>query len=258
MKLRITADEMRQYCADARTSVEVGQPATKLMNEIFKRIKASADALIKAIDIDLVTLQAAQFGRNVTTGTNAAKTLNLPLATTTYNLSQGIPMLLNDMAENEICNTIDIVGSGLFNAMTKAQFMQCCAANGVNTSGVEFNFWHDINTNTGWGANQIGVFERGAVQLIQINKNDVFTGNMTGSVEYFKLALPVDCPECNGGFNMVEFDAKLKFNDCAPNIGWELTLSTNYGLYNLPTDAYQATDRLFANNGTYRYTVTNA
>lgn len=269
--LYISAADMAKYCADASATVMTDNKTavpTKFMNEFMEQITRSANALIVAIDKDLLAKQLANFGRNARTGSNAATTLNFPLSTTTNDLNQGIITLLNDMSLNEACNDYKIVGSGLFNNFDLQQFMKCCAQNGVDTSKWNnYTFYHDINAAGAWGANQIGVFEDRAVQLIDINKNNLFTGHFTGGSQLFTMTLPLDC--CAGGYESLTFDAQLKFIDCPTTVsiggvpttvnkGWVLTLGKAFDLWNIPANAYQATDRLFLNNGTYRYAVTNA
>lgn len=263
----IDAADMAKYCAEASKTVMVGKEPTKFMNEFMDQIKRAANALIVAIDKDLLTKQVANFGRNARTGSNAAATLNFPLTTTDNNLQQGIALLLSDMTVNEACAGYSIVGSGLFNNFDLQQFMKGLAQNGVDTSKWNnYKFYHDINASTVWGANQIGVFEDRAVQLVDINKNNLFTGMMTGASQLFSMTLPLDC--CGEGYDSLTFDAQLKFIDCPTEIniggvpttknkGWILMLGKAFDLWNIPANAYQATDRLFQNNGTYRYTVTN-
>lgn len=263
----IDAADMSKYCADASATVMVGKEPTRFMNEFIDQVKRMANALIVAIDKDLLTKQLANFGRNARTGSNAAATLNFPLDATVNNLAQGIALLLSDMSVNEACNDYSIVGSGLFNNFDKQQFLKGLASNGVDTSKWnDYTFYHDINASTVWGANQIGVFENKAVQLIDINKNNLFTGMDTGASQLFSMTLPLEC--CAGGYDSLTFDAQLKFIDCptevniggvptTKNKGWVLTLGKAFDLWNIPAAAYQATDRLYLNNGTYRYAVTN-
>lgn len=267
----IDAADMAKYCADASATVMAPgstKEPTKFMNEFMDQITRAANALIGAIDQDLLVKQLANFGCNARTGSSAAATLNFPLSTTNNDLTQGVLTLLNDMMVNEACNDYKIVGSGLFNNFDQQQFMKCCAQNGVDTSRWNnYKFYFDINAQAAWGENQIGVFEDKAVQLIDINKNNLFAGMKTGASELFSMTLPLDC--CAGGYEGLEFDAQLKFIDCPTEVniggvptiknrGWILMLGKAFDLWTIPSAAYQATDRLYLNNGTYRYTVTNA
>lgn len=264
----IDSADMAKYCADASQTQLVGKEPTRFMNEFMDQVQRSANALIVAIDKDLLTKQLANFGRNARTGSNIAAPLNFPLSTTNNDLNQGIMTLLNDMSINEACSDYSIVGSGLFNNFDKQQFMKGLAQNGVDTSRWDnYNFYQDQSAATIWGANQIGVFENRAVQFVDINKNNLFTGMKTGASEFFTMTLPVAC--CANGYDSLTFDAQLRFIDCpttisiaggAPvvkNKGWVLTLGKAFDLWNIPANAYQATDPLFLNNGTYRYAVTN-
>lgn len=270
---------MAQYCSDASQTVAIGQPSTMLMNEFIKDIMNTANALIGAINQDLLTLQAVKFGRNQVTGSNAAQTVNIPKDATQYDLSTGITKILADAMENEFCGNINIVGSGLMNNFTIQQIVSCCNAAGVDMSRFTgFNWYNDMYAKTAWGTNQVGVFSEGSVGLIDIVRYKGFRAGDKGVSQFFTLPLPVECPQCNGGYDGLVFDAQLKYFDCPQDIetdcegtvpierGYALILSKTFGLFNIPSDAYQneaiysdcGTDRLSGNNGTLRYTITNS
>lgn len=271
--------EMAKYCSDASRTVDVGQPATELMNEHLKDIMNAANGLIGAIDQDLLALQAVKFGVNAVTGSNSATTVNIPKDATQYDLSSGITKILADAQENEFCGNINIVGNGIMNNFAIQQLVSCCNAAGIDMSRFTgFRWYHDLYSKTAWGTNQIGVFSEGSVGLIDITRYQGFRAGDKGPSKFFTLPLPIECPNCNGGYDALVFDAQLKYFDCPQDIetecegtvpierGWALILSKTFGLFNIPQDAYQnegaygdcGTDRLSGNNGTLRYTVTNA
>lgn len=275
----IDDEEMARYCADASRTVMVGQPGTAIMQETMTNIMNSVNGLVGAINQDLLTLQAVKFGVNVVTGTNTAQAVNIPKDATQYDLSSGITKILADASENEFCGQIDIVGSGIFNNFNIQQLVSCCNAAGVDMSKFTgFRFYHDLYSKAAWGTNQVGVFSQGSVGLIDIIRYQGFRAGDKGVSQFFTLPLPVLCPNCNGGFDALEIDAQLKYFDCPQDIesecdgtvpinrGYALILSKTYGLFNIPSDAYQnasqyedcATDRLSGNNGTLRYTITNS
>lgn len=275
----IDDETMAKYCSDASATVMVGQPSTALMNEFMKDIMNTANALIGAINQDLLTLQAVKFGVNHVTGSNASQTVNIPKDATQYDLSTGITKILADAIDNEFCGNINIVGSGLMNNFTIQQVVSCCNAAGVDMSRFTgFNWYNDLYAKQAWGTNQVGVFSEGSVGLIDIVRYQGFRAGDKGVSKFFTLPLPVECPNCNGGYDGLIFDAQLKYFDCPQEIesdcdgtvpierGYALILSKTFGLFNIPTNAYQneavysdcGTDRLSGNNGTLRYTITNS
>lgn len=275
----IDDETMAKYCADASRSVMVGQPSTALMQEFMTDIMNSVNGLVGAINQDLLTLQAIKFGVNVVTGTNTAQTVNIPKDATQFDLSSGLTKILSDASENEFCGNIDIVGNGTMNAFAIQQAVACCNAAGIDMSKFTgFRWYNDLYSKAAWGTNQVGVFSQGSVGMIDIVRYQGFRAGDKGVSKFFTMALPVQCPNCNGGYDQLEIDAQLKYFDCPQDIesecdgtvpinrGHVLILSKTFGLFNIPSDAYQneavysdcGTDRLSGNNGTLRYNITNS
>lgn len=272
--------EMARYCAEASQTVQIGQPATEMMNEHLRDVMNAANGLIGAVNNDLLALQAVKFGINQVTGSNAAQTVNIPKDATQFDLQSGITKILADAQENEFCGAINIVGSGIMNNFAIQQLVACCNAAGVDMSKFTgFNWYNDLYAKTAWGTNQIGVFSEGSVGLVDITRFKGFRAGNKGVSTFFTLPLPVECPACNGGYDSLVFDAQLKYFDCPGDLatdcdaedvpferGYAVILSKTFGLFNIPSDAYQnesaygdcGTDRLTGNNGTLRYTVTNS
>lgn len=269
----IEDDEIRKYENEASNSVMAGRPAPPMgiMQEIWDRIIRKANGLLQDVDNDLLTAQAAAFGKNSVTGLATAKTVNFPLSVTSNPLAQGMTMLMTDIMDNEIRpDNAVIVGSGLINNV----YMQV-TNNTQNTRDQNYpntfpeTYW-DWNTTSKWGANQFGVFEKGAVQFLNINK---WGGNFGGdhlSTWLFTLQLPLADSMGNNELSSFKFDAQLQYIPCPTEItfvgddeptavgrGWSLDLFVNYAQFNIPADAYEATDRLTGNNGTLRYSATN-
>jgi hypothetical protein len=218
-----------------------------------------------------VTDQSTAFGKNVTTGLNTAKTINFPLSTASNPLTQGMTMLETDIQDNEtnVADTV-IVGSGLIAGV----YMQI-QRNTQNTNIQNYPnnappFFWDPAAASKWGSNQFGVFQRNAVQFVNINK---FSGPMGGdklSTFLFTITLPVNFTDSIGdSLQGLKFDVQLRYNDCPREIeidgdpvsvgrGWIVDLMMNFGQFNIPADAYQSGDRLTGNNGTWRYVGTNS
>jgi hypothetical protein len=266
----IPDETITKYCSEFATSVAVGAPATRVMREQYDRILEGANILLRAINQDLVTVASTQFGNNVLTGNNAARTINIA-KTPDNDLSAGIVRLLQDFQENQICGDPCIVGSGLFAGFNIAQQMACC-----NNAGMDFSriglpkFFYDKDTATVLGANNIGVYAPGSVKFISRNKYVGPYAGEKGSSIFFTMALPVNefgcAPDC---LNDLVFDVQMKYIDCPTSVtvngtaqtvnrGWQFIISKDYSLWVQPADAYKVTDPLGGTNGTLRYNITNA
>jgi hypothetical protein len=265
----IPDSQIAQYCSEYSQTVQIGRPATTLMREHYDNFLEAANILLRAINVDVVTLMATQFGNNSITGSAAARTINIP-QTAGLNLGAGVIQLFRDFQENELCGDPCIVGGGNFAGFTISQLMACCNAAGQDTSRVGLPaFYFDKDSQTIWGANQIGVFAKGSVKFIGYNKYaGNYAGEKGGSI-FFTVALPVNefgcAPDC---LNDLVFDVQMKYIDCPTSItvngtaqtvnrGWQVIVSKEYHLWVQPTDAYRIGDPLAGTNGTLRYTITN-
>lgn len=264
--------DIAKYEKEASNLVSAGQPASQFPQDIWDAVIEAANGLFADINSDLLTAQGAAFGKNITTGAAAAKTINFLLNGTENDLSAGITMLMDDLMNNEIrLNDCMIVGSGLINKYYLQQ-----KAKGVDYAGLDTSrlgpmpmFHFDPGAASAWGANQFGVFERNSVQLINVNKFNGFrAGDRLKSI-FGTITLPVIDSLGGGGLQSFKFDYQLTYNDCPGSQvingentdidrGWILTLMCNYNLFNIPNDAYAADDVLTGNNGTLLYEATNA
>jgi len=263
------ADEtIEKYEKEASTTVMVGKPATALMSEFYEDLVLAMNGIIGNIDKKLLAKQALTFGKNVVTGNANAVAVNIPQDNTVNDLNTGLTKMLNDAILNEMTGALNIVGSGIFTAYQLQQAFKTAAQNGVDTSRITgYNFYHDLYAGTGWGANQVGVFEQGAVQLVDINRFVGFkAGPKPGASSFFTLPVPVEIAA--GVYSTLVLDCQLKYVDCPTlamvggveqtvNRGYILMLSKPFDQWNIPTDAYAAADRLTGNNGTLRYTISN-
>jgi len=121
------------------------------------------------------------------------------------------------------------------------------------------------------GANNIGVDEKDAVQIVEYLRYQGFkAGVKPGGSVFGTIPVPIVTP--NGEVKAVMFDFQLRYNDCAQAFtdaytgaslgnlpkGYNFILSKQFGLYTLPTDAYKVGDTLRGNRGSLRYNVTNS
>jgi hypothetical protein len=279
LSLYISDEDMARYCADASATVAVGGAPTAFMREQLDQVMALANGLIGDINRDLLTLQLANFGINVVTGTNAATTVNFPGANAGVDnlYTEGFTKIFQDMSLNEVCGELLIAGHGNFNVFDYQKTIACCSQLGIDVSRITgYRYYPDIYSQTIWGANQIGVFSPDSVGFVGINRFQGFAAGQRGNSQFFTMPLPIDCPECNGDYGTMEFDAQMRYIDCPTVInvgcegettvgrGWILSLGKSFGLFNIPDDAYQDeengdcyTDRLTGNNGTFRYVISN-
>jgi len=265
-------DEIIAHYEDQASRMKAaGKPASEYPQELWDVIIEAANGLFADINSDLVTGQAAAFGTNIVSGSAAAKAINFPLNNQVNDLTTGFTAILNDAMENEInLRDCSMVGAGLINAFMMQQRAKSADFSGLNTAQLEMpNFYYDPATATGWGPNEFGIFEKNAVQLVNVNK---YKGDRAGDKMIAKLGtltLPVADSLGDASIGKFTFDYRLQYNACLQDLavggnstpvdeGWILTLKSYYNAFNIPADAYDAADRLYGNNGSLVYQATNA
>lgn len=272
----IDDETLAHYCADATEMVRTNGMPTSLMRDFMDMVMENANALIGAIDIDLLTLQLTKFGTNVVTHSNAAMSINFPQSTVVNNLNTGMTQLLQTASENEVCGSLILVGNGLMNNYYLQMPAVGLAATGIDNSRfTQFQWFNDIYSTNVWGANHVGAFSAGSVGIVELNRYMGFRAGLKGTSEFFTMPLPIECPECYGGYDSMDFDVQLRYIDCPTTVnvsgvptiiprGWIMEIGKSFGLFNIPVDAYQGTaygdaynDRLVGNNGTLRFVISN-
>lgn len=264
-------DTIAKYEKEASETIALGKPALPkgIVMEIYNSLIEAANGLLQDVNGDLLTAQAARFGKNVTTGLNTAKTVNFPLSTASNPLTQGLTMLTQDVMQNEIkMGNFFLVGDGLINGVYVQQAYNTQNTKDQNYPALFPKYYWDPMATSKLGANQFGVFEKNAVQLINVNKFNGFIGGDKLSTFLTTIELPL--ADSLGGTELqsFKFDLQIRHIDCPQEIeiggvttmvprGWVVDLMANYGLFGIPSDAYLAGDRLTGNNGTLRYTATN-
>lgn len=263
----ISLETVSKYMEEASQTQSIGTPSTPVIREITDTIAHAANSIIMAIDAKL--LSAVTWGTNVTTGNNAAKTLNIGKDNTKYVLDSGFPMLFNDAFQNEFNGQLLIVGGGLMNAheLTRMQNAMFAAQNGIDLSKFTgYKFYPDLKSQTYWGANNIGVFSPGAIHLVDFQKYVSFQSGRLGNSWFAQISLPVNT---GNGQTEMTFDLQVKELDCPTPLfnsygeesvydrGYGVYISKRVGLFQLPSDSYASDDRLANVNGALRYNVTN-
>lgn len=268
-------DEIASFERDAAASIMVGKPMTGMVQEMWDILMNQANGLIGDINDDLLGFQVLNYGVNKTTNSNAAKTINFELDGTINNLNSGMTQVMADAYENEMrLQGSAIVGSGLILNYMLQQQAKGLNLNGVDTSKLFIpNLYFDPAAAQKWGENQFGLFEKDAVQFVNINRFRGHRAGTKGGDYFFTLRLPVTDSMGKASFQGFEFDAQMTYRTCPSEVqigpasednppvrlerGWNLILQATYGQVNIPSNAYQVGDRLYGNNGTYRFVATN-
>jgi hypothetical protein len=245
-----------------------------MLLEIYDTIIEECRGLIADINNDLLTAQSAAFGVNAVTGTNAAVTVNFTLSTATNPLTDGFTKLIDQAQQNEF-NIQDamLVGSGLINAyMIQHMYgSKGLAQNGLNTAALAMgkNYFFDIDAANAWGANKFGVFDKGSVQFLDVNRFTGFKAGVRPGSIFFNAPLPLADAFGDPSISKMNFDFQIRYIDCPQSVeidgtptdvgrGWIVTIGKSFHQVNLPSDLYKTGDRLEGNNGTLLYTASNS
>ena len=266
----LSDEEISKYCEEASRPRTIGTPATGIMQEHYELFKDHANTLMRAVNTELVTLMATEFGVNTTTGSATGKVINFDRNGDQLILDNGIVEMLADLRDNEICGTPCLVGGGIFANFTLAQMAACCNAAGIDQSKFGIPpLYYDKDTQAIWGANSVGLFAPGSVKLLERYKYGTrFSGGPKGASEFFTASLPVAEFGCAYDCQTIKFDVQLKYIDCPTlvtvngvettvNRGWQVIISKEFGLWVQPDNAYAVGDELAGTNGTLRYFFSN-
>lgn len=269
---------IRQYCKDSSEYVKLNasgnavmQKETSVMREVYDMLIEGGTAILRSIDRAIVTQAATAFGVNVVSGTTASTAVSFALGTTA--MQDAMVKLITDWRENELCDDVCIVGNGAF---ANYDLIKNIMANGASSQGVDQaklasmipQVWYDKDTASIWGANQIGVFEKGSVSLLTRNLYQGSFARALGTSNFFSMALPVNEYSCNADcLDKLIFDVQVKEIDCPQSMlingvetqvgpGVLIVLSKYFSLFTKPTTLYDAADPMYGTNGILRYTVT--
>jgi hypothetical protein len=259
-----------RYCDEASATVQIGSAPTPFMQEHLAGLMAAMNGFVGKIDQTL--LGQVVWGTNAVTGNNSSVTVNFNDDNTINLFNEGWTKVLSDYAVNEGMGKPIVIGSGLVNsAMIQA-------ANGAMTQYAQLNnnaaagnieWYHDLYAASSWGSNQFGVFQPGTFGLVELDRYRGFRAKKLGTSTFWNMAVPLNLPGADGMLGMLNIDFQLKEIDCPQETtvgyeettlgaGYSLIMSKRFALWQVPSDAYQATDRLTGNNGSLRYTATNS
>lgn len=262
---------IQEYTDDANRVATLGVPPTRVMNELMSQITAAANAILVGIDKDLQNLLVV--GTNPTTGLATSKSINFTLNTTNLPLNDGLTEILTEVQQAEFATgKPQIFGSGLMLNFMNQQIAKGNNQSGLNTSiqaaGVEF--FYDQYSQGIFGANQILAISPDAVQLVEFARYTGPYGGRKGISDFGSFVLPMQMTPTK--VMPVQFDYQLRYLDCPSEVagindyygspvsgyrGWQMIISKKCGLFQVPTNAYRASDYLVNSNGVLRYTITN-
>ena len=257
-------NEISYFERDAMALQQNGGALTPLMKEIWETITEQLNGFFGDINNDLLAAQAASFGRNIVSGSNAARTVNFPLTTTTNSLTAGMTQVMTDARVNEMrMNNAVVVGSGLIDAYYIQQPAKGIAQNGLDTSRLALpNYFYDAYAASAWGADQFGLFEKDAVQFVNICRFRGPKAGLKGGDFFFTLRFPIMDSLGQASLGDFEFDVQLTYRTCPSDVqvgtynsttnpplhlgrGWNVIIMSSYQSVNIPSNSYQTTDRLY-------------
>lgn len=266
----ISDETIAKYMDEASRTVAVGQPGTPFMREFLFSVMTSTNALVQALDIEILTKLYANAGVNAVSGVSTPTALNIPLNTTVNPLNSGLNKIITDYQKNSQKGRPQIVGAGLFwDFMTQQPAMSAnYAGYDSKIQAARVDLYPDLNVGSVFGgADEILVVAPNSIQPVNYITNRDFRAGQKGTSFFFTIDLPM---QIGTEIVPITFDAQLKYIDCPTTLteaytgdtitadrGWALFISKQMGIFQIPTDAYQATDRLSGVNGTFLYDVSN-
>lgn len=266
---------VERYEADAARSINIGKPPYGAVKELDDQIMHTLSGLIGAIDTTL--LNTVVWGINPVTGNNAATAININQAGDTLDLNDGLVRILADAQNNEVAGDPILVGNGLMNNYMIALRKNAIGMNqaGFNTAAVNGYSWYFDRWSIGaWGSNTVTAFAPGTVGFVDLQKWIGWKTGRFGKSWFAQAMFPIGTP-ASAGLNvpapLMSFNLQIIEEDCPPGAiltgygsdtytagrGWKILISKNFGLWQLPTDAYQPGDHLTGLNGAFRYQITN-
>jgi hypothetical protein len=271
--LHFNDETIARYCDEASRSVAMGKAPSSFMEEHLAGLMAALPGFVAKIDQTL--LAGITWGTNVVTGASTATAVNFNDDSTVNLFSEGWTKVMSDYRANEGQGRPQVVGSGLVDSafiQSRNPAMTQYSPLNNNAAAGNMDYYYDLNAATSWGSNQFGVFMPGTFGLVQLDEYVGFRAAVNqpkGTSYFFNMPVPVEMPGSDGLLRMLNIDFQFKYLDCPTTTtvgyeevtlerGWSLIMKKNFAPWQIPSDAYQASDRLTGNNGSLRYTATNS
>ena len=260
---------VERYEEAASKLTTVGNPSASVLQELVDQIQHAVNGLVVSMDKALIA--DTVFGTNVTTGLNTAKAININKDASVLDLSQGLIEILSDAQDNEFVGDLIMVGNGLFNKFEIAKMGGALngTGNAVNMQNFAgYKWYNDINSATAAnvGANGVMTFAKGTIGYVDIDRYVAWKSGRFGTSHFAQIMLPVTSGE--GTVTMTNFNLQIIEKDCPSKMydgyeestvdrGYQVIISKRFGLFQQPSNSYQAGDRLVNNNGSLLYTIGN-
>lgn len=260
---------VERYEEAASKLTTTGDPKIDVLQELVDQIQHAVNGLV--VSVDKALLGQLTFGTNVTTGLATAKQININKDSSVLDLSQGLVEILNDAQENEFVGDLIMVGNGLMNKFEIAKMGGALGAaqNGMNLAAFSgYKWYNDINSGTAatMGTNHVAAFAKGTVGYVDIDRYVRWKSGHHGTSWFAQIMLPVESG--NGIVTMTNFNLQIIERDCPSeqfdgydqsqvDRGYQVIISKRFGLFQQPSNSYQAGDRLVNNNGSLLYEISN-
>lgn len=216
-------------------------------------MNSEVDALMRKLDKELLTIQAANFGefspysQPVPAYQNYKEVKLLNSCASGINYS-GEATIMEDFNLLDTQARPIIIGAGNISKYAQMAKIGCCNDLGIDTSKAgAFDFYHDRYVEEIIGAGKFIGLVPGYVQLLTWNKN---VGDYAISDAKFEDGTYTD------PFTGIKLDMEWKYDDCLKQ--YIVRFSLNYELHFIPTDSFQTCDELNGVNFTLAYKAVNA
>jgi hypothetical protein len=227
--MKFSEDQMRKLCeAD---SVYVSNVIMSQMN-----------ALNVALNKQLLAEQSTNFGK-FSDGT-AQKSIQLFDATNNAPRSIASAQIRHEYDMVGSSGAPMIIGSGNFDLYAKTQQIACCnSTTGTDLSRwTDYMYFNDRFVESVIGTDEFIVLAPNAVQLLTWNK---YVGDYAKRNDVFEHGTITD------PFTGLTYDLKVHYDDCADE--WSIKLLLNWGIFFIPSNAFQTTDDNFGVNYTFNF-----
>lgn len=233
----------------------------QLMSEIVMEIMMDFDALRQAINTDLHTSLALNFGKYV--GGNTINTYNLIRSTSTSGLQEGSPVLSGfnqmkqDLARTTMTGLPIAVGEGALDLAISSLEYGCCNTGGTDFGQMaknpgfkyykDFTIGKDAIGGPDGGGNSFALFMPGSLQFADYNE---YVGGFARPIGIMERGTIPD-PAIPG----LKYDMRIIPNACSGSTvveSYDIIIGIHFDLYAAPTNMFQSSDRLTGVNGVFK------
>ncbi len=222
----------------------------KVMREFAEQIQLDSDGLRIAINKDLLTSFALNYGRY--TDNSYSKTFNMYRSNDASGLPVGSPVLdgfnkFKREVSRSTFNGLPIVfGEGLLDLAVASLQYGCCNMGGTDFGAMAnspgFKFYKDFFAGSALGnADAFGAFMPGTMQLATYNE---YVGSFGDIGKMSRGVMP------DTKLPGIQYDVRVLPNECGEY--YNVFIGLHFDLYVAPTNQFQASDRLAGVNGVFK------